>query len=93
MYFGGISCLRIYFWIFQGIQQHKSSHYLDSVKKVGLELRRLLAAVDQIVPAFPVSTHRQVNIHSNMFFVKNKFFKSLMNEEFQSPETSEAIKY
>ena len=36
--------------------------YLDLVKKVGLELRELLAAVDRLIPAFPSNTHRQVEL-------------------------------
>ena len=30
--------------------------------QVGLELRELLAAVDRLIPAFPSSTHRQVEM-------------------------------
>ena len=30
--------------------------------QVGLELRELLAAVDRLIPAFPGSTHRQVEM-------------------------------
>ena len=44
----------------QGVQQGKSDFYVDLVKKVGLELRTLLTSVDQVVPHFPPSTHREV---------------------------------
>lgn len=44
----------------QGVQLQKAEKYLDYVKTVGLELRHLLAAVDFLVPAFPPSTHREV---------------------------------
>ena len=46
----------------QGVQHHQANLYLDLVKKVGLELRELLAAVDRLIPAFPPSTHRQVEM-------------------------------
>jgi len=35
---------------------------LEGVRKVGLELRALLAAVDALMPAFPAATHRQVEM-------------------------------
>lgn len=44
----------------QSVQSNMTNKYLDKVKSVGIELRRLLAAVDVLVPAFPVSTHLQV---------------------------------
>jgi len=46
----------------QGVQAHHTNLYLDLVKKVGLELRELLAAVDRLIPAFPQNTHRQVEM-------------------------------
>lgn len=46
----------------QGVQAHQANLYLDLVKKVGLELRELLAAVDRLIPAFPSQTHRQVEM-------------------------------
>lgn len=45
----------------QSVQQQQVSLYLDNVKTVGFELRKLLEAVDQLVPALPVNTHREVN--------------------------------
>ena len=45
----------------QSVQQRQFSQYLDNVKKVGLELRHLLAAVDFLVPAFPSASHKQVS--------------------------------
>lgn len=44
-----------------GVKQAKIDNYVDFVKKVGLELRSLLASVDQLVPHFPSSTHREVS--------------------------------
>ncbi len=44
----------------QGVQQARSDQYVDLVKKVGMELRTLLTSVDQLVPHFPASTHREV---------------------------------
>jgi len=35
---------------------------LENVRRVGLELRSLLAAVDALMPAFPPTTHRQVEM-------------------------------
>ena len=46
----------------QSVQQQQSSQYLDNVKKVGVELRQLLANVDFLMPAFPSSSHRQVRL-------------------------------
>ena len=40
--------------------QSSNTNHLENVKNVGLELRKLLSAVDGLVPAFPESTHRQV---------------------------------
>ena len=44
----------------RSVQQQQSTHYLENVKAVGFELRKLLEAVDQLVPALPISTHREV---------------------------------
>ncbi|XP_018568546.1 focal adhesion kinase 1 isoform X4 [Anoplophora glabripennis] len=46
----------------QGVQQAIADQYLDLVKKVGLELRSLLASVDAIVIEFPVSSQREVEM-------------------------------
>ena len=43
-------------------QRRQTSEYLEHVKRVGVELRHLLAAVDHLVPAFPPSTHRKVQL-------------------------------
>lgn len=48
--------------VFVGVQQERSEHYIDLVKKVGLELRTLLSSVDQLVPYFPPVTHREVEM-------------------------------
>ena len=42
------------------MQGHQSEHYLENVRKVGVELRQLLSAVDLLVPVFPTPSHRQV---------------------------------
>ncbi len=52
------SVVRAVMGLSQGVQAHQAHLYLDLVKKVGLELRELLAAVDRLIPAFPSSTHR-----------------------------------
>lgn len=46
----------------QGVQQSHADQYLDLVRKVGLELRNLLSSVDEIVPKFPSSTHREIEM-------------------------------
>ena len=44
----------------QSVQQQQAALYLQNVKAVGFELRKLLEAVDQLVPALPSNTHREV---------------------------------
>ena len=56
------SVVRAVMALSQGVQSHQANLYLDLVKKVGLELRELLAAVDRLIPAFPSNTHRQVEL-------------------------------
>merc|ERR1719348_2807993 len=56
------SVVRAVMALSQGVQGHQANLYLDLVKKVGLELRELLAAVDRLIPAFPSTTHRQVEM-------------------------------
>merc|ERR1712025_578818 len=56
------SVVRAVMALSQGVQAHQANLYLDLVKKVGLELRELLAAVDRLIPAFPAATHRQVEM-------------------------------
>ena len=46
----------------QSVQQQQVGLYLDNVKSVGFELRKLLEAVDQLVPALPANTHREVEM-------------------------------
>ena len=53
----------------RSVQQQQSTHYLENVKAVGFELRKLLEAVDQLVPALPISTHREVSSNSSSTFV------------------------
>ena len=47
----------------QSVQQQQVGLYLDNVKSVGFELRKLLEAVDQLVPALPSNTHREVSFY------------------------------
>ena len=51
-------------------------NHLENVKSVGIELRALLAAVDNIVPAFPTATHREVNLLliSKLFYAYKYYF-------------------
>ena len=44
----------------RGSNPSNNTNHLENVKNVGIELRALLAAVDNIVPAFPTTTHREV---------------------------------
>lgn len=37
-----------------------AQNYLEHVKKVGLELRQLLASVDQLISTIPQASHREV---------------------------------
>lgn len=46
----------------QGVQQSQAHQYLDLVKKVGLDLRALLASVDQMVVIFPPSAIKEVEM-------------------------------
>ncbi|XP_068893109.1 focal adhesion kinase 1 isoform X8 [Tenebrio molitor] len=46
----------------QGVQQSHAYQYLDLVRKVGLDLRGLLASVDEIVNFFPPSAQREVEM-------------------------------
>ncbi|XP_050510356.1 focal adhesion kinase 1 isoform X5 [Diabrotica virgifera virgifera] len=46
----------------QNVQKAVADQYLDLVKKVGVELRALLASVDDIVPLFPSTAHREVEM-------------------------------
>lgn len=61
------SVVRAVMLLSQGVQQAKIENYVDLVKKVGLELRTLLTSVDQLVPHFPPSTHREVSSFSVFF--------------------------
>ncbi|XP_021926794.1 focal adhesion kinase 1 isoform X10 [Zootermopsis nevadensis] len=46
----------------QGVQQSQVDQYLELVRRVGIELRALLSSVDTLVPIFPVSAHREVEM-------------------------------
>ena len=53
----------------RGSNPSNNTNHLENVKNVGIELRALLAAVDNIVPAFPTATHREVSL----FMILNRF--------------------
>ena len=59
----------------QSVQQQQVGLYLDNVKSVGFELRKLLEAVDQLVPALPTNTHREVSERDffQAFFLSSRF--------------------
>ncbi|XP_063217429.1 focal adhesion kinase 1 isoform X7 [Bacillus rossius redtenbacheri] len=46
----------------QGVQQSRADQYLELVRRVGIELRALLTSVDYLVPIFPISAHREVEM-------------------------------
>lgn len=46
----------------KSVQQSKVEDYLELVKKVGIELRGLLASVDSLVEVLPASSHREVEM-------------------------------
>ncbi|XP_069676126.1 focal adhesion kinase 1 isoform X3 [Periplaneta americana] len=46
----------------QGVQQSRADQYLELVRRVGMELRALLSSVDTLVPVFPISAHREVEM-------------------------------
>ncbi|XP_049835463.1 focal adhesion kinase 1 isoform X3 [Schistocerca gregaria] len=56
------SVVRAIMLLSQGVQNSRADQYLELVKKVGIELRALLASVDVLVPHFPVSAHREVEM-------------------------------
>ncbi|XP_065222614.1 focal adhesion kinase 1-like isoform X2 [Planococcus citri] len=46
----------------QGVQQNLFNEYLELVRKVGLELKALLCSVDILVPVFPESAHKEIEM-------------------------------
>ncbi|XP_076260317.1 protein tyrosine kinase 2 Fak isoform X10 [Rhynchophorus ferrugineus] len=60
----------------QGVQQSQADQYLELVRKVGLALRTLLASVDEIVPMFPPSDIKQVEMAHK---VLSKDMRDLVN--------------
>lgn len=46
----------------QGVQQSHADQYLDLVRRVGMELRGLLASVDELITIFPSTAHREVEM-------------------------------
>ena len=63
VYHSTTSVVRAVMALSQSVQQQQSGLYLDNVKTVGFELRKLLEAVDRLVPALPVNTHREVCVN------------------------------
>ena len=63
----------------QSVQQQQVGLYLDNVKSVGFELRKLLEAVDQLVPALPTNTHREVSERDffQAFFLSSRFVRCI----------------
>ncbi|XP_015917953.1 focal adhesion kinase 1 [Parasteatoda tepidariorum] len=56
------SVVRSVMQLLQGVQKGQHSDYLELVKNVGIELRNLLAAVDQIVPTLPSWSHKEIEM-------------------------------
>ncbi|GFQ81744.1 hypothetical protein TNCT_18981 [Trichonephila clavata] len=56
------SVVRSVMQLLQGVQKGQHADYLELVKNVGIELRSLLAAVDQIVPSLPVWSHKEIEM-------------------------------
>ncbi|XP_058835548.1 uncharacterized protein LOC131692484 isoform X5 [Topomyia yanbarensis] len=46
----------------QGVDKSQAADYLDLVRNVGIELRTLLGAVDQISVSFPAQCHKEVEM-------------------------------
>lgn len=46
----------------QGVDKSQAAEYLDLVRNVGIELRTLLGAVDQISVSFPAQCHKEVEM-------------------------------
>ncbi|XP_062559415.1 uncharacterized protein LOC134224153 [Armigeres subalbatus] len=46
----------------QGVDKSQAFDYLDLVRNVGIELRKLLGAVDQISVSFPAQCHKEVEM-------------------------------
>lgn len=44
------------------MQASRADDYLDLVRGVGVQLRGLLASVDDLLPHLPAATHRQVQL-------------------------------
>ena len=76
----------------QSVQQQQVGLYLDNVKSVGFELRKLLEAVDQLVPALPTNTHREVSERDffSGFFLSSRFVRCI---RFYLPWTQTVFRY
>ena len=48
--------------LLQGVQESRVDNYTDLVKAVGLELRGLLASVDDLIVTLPLWSHREIEM-------------------------------
>ncbi|EFX90398.1 hypothetical protein DAPPUDRAFT_309612 [Daphnia pulex] len=79
------SVVRAVMLLSQGVQQAKIENYVDIVKKVSLELRALLTSVNQLVPHFPSSTHREVEMTELVSALKlaERFSNTTLDNEYR----------
>ncbi|KAL7299431.1 hypothetical protein TKK_0007674 [Trichogramma kaykai] len=56
------SVVRAIMALSQGVQQARVDQYLEFVRRVGIELRSLLASVDGLVEILPTTAHREVEM-------------------------------
>ena len=56
------SVVRAVMSLSQGVQQSRAEQYLELVRRVGIELRSLLASVDGLVEILPIAAHREVEL-------------------------------
>lgn len=63
------------------VKEGQIHNYLDHVKKVGLELRDLLATVDALISTIPPSSHREVSSAKVAQHLIDRFLMFLSNTE------------
>ncbi|RWS12001.1 focal adhesion kinase 1-like isoform X2 [Dinothrombium tinctorium] len=77
--------------LLQGVQESHVDDYIDLVKKVGLELRGLLASVDELVPTLPLWSHREVEMaHKVLSKDMAALIQAMKNAQKYSKTTVEA---
>jgi len=77
----------------QGVEKATAIDYLDLVRNVGIELRSLLSAVDQLSPSFPMPAHREVEM-AHKVLSKDMFeLVSAMKLAQQYSETTLDVEY